>query len=198
MVKVLTSPDTEIQLTPSGMKWWDGDMDVRKIPPSERKQLIREKLNTNLHRNLRLRYLAELPSELKAQLESVPFITSPEADPIIREWFLLLPEGIGEEPRQPDGFHYATFDDDEVGLLRAIRDVGSALTKRDVYFQSGVGPLFDVQLNWVLDHLDTLWKATPLILGIVSTDFSFGILVSSYSGDEPGIETTYELGHWGS
>ena len=164
---------------------------------TERKGLLRLKLEANARRRGRLEYLASLPPELSAYLAECQIIQPPELGAILR-LFLIFPDGIGRDRERPAGYLFREFAWSEKAL-QAAQATGFSHDHAPAYFfAGGSNPIYRVPFGWVRRNLAALWRTE---LGVVTQDRSAGLVISNYCGylaeDHNPAEEVYELAAWG-
>jgi len=169
---------------------------------SERKILLQQKIKVTKQKYKRNELMNILPKDLAAVIEKCEIITSPELDKILdkvhAKWNYDLHKGDFI-------LNYSNFRNEFSWEREVVQYVqGIDIEEQLVYLFFGIedSPIFLIDGKWVINNFDILWQfINNEDIWIVSQDYSYGILVSSYGGylehDPNPKEILFAITNWG-
>ena len=167
----------------------------------ERKIQLQQKVKVNKQKNQRKILMDMLPKEMSQVIENTDLITSPELEKILN----TVHDRWNNELHTHDFIiHYENYRKEFSWEQEVIQYVqGIDIGEEQVYLFLGIpnSPIFLLEGNWVIKNFNVLWQNINYEdVWIISQNFEYGILVSSYGGylkDDPNPkEIFYAITKW--
>ena len=164
------------------------------------KQSLKHKLAANHARREREQFLATLPPNLAARLQSARSVLPPESVAVTSH-LRITEDGVGHPTRYiPAGYTYQAFSWPEP-LLAAADLFPDRFDLQPAYLCLFDGlPLFCVSFGWARTHFRALFPLTSGGLAVITESLQVALVSSRYGGYLDGVltdhETVYELAFW--
>jgi len=181
-----------------------------------RKRKLFEKAQANGQRRNREALLVALPELVSTPLAAADAVYFPEVDALIRRYLPVSEDGFGVNTVRPRSyvFREVAWPHEALALFktsvappRIPKNAWLGLSHPNTFTFGDESylipdlPVFRVDAELAVNNIDRLWNEDEAFVSLVSTDLSYGVVITAYLGFIEGIRTprerVFEIATWG-